>query len=211
MPRTNLYTYRAWPSAGLPHIEALHHMFGLGVAEIRIDTYIYSKACPNWLIVLHGAGSVEIREKVGEDAPLSAWKVLAASQFPLRHNAVKKLQQAFPDAQLSHKMTVPGDLISWLAHDTVMFTVSKRLVQFVREGCAAEFSQIETCGRRAETFSLTSKRYDTVMSALSLLPAPRLPNMDDSSWLHRRPWNMQAVPMPRADEPMPILGAAQVA
>lgn len=212
MPRTSLYEYRAWPSEGMPHIEALHHLFGLGVAEIRTDTYLFSAARPNWLIVLHGAAALEILEKTGEDGLLSAWKVIARSEFPLRRGIVRHLQEAFPAADLSHRILVPGDLISWLDADTEMFTAHKRAVQFQREGCVAEFSQVEADGRRAETFSLLSKRADTVIEALDCLPAPRLENVDYGSWLQGRPWNAQILePAARSYRPMPVLGAARVA
>ncbi|OZB16718.1 MAG: hypothetical protein B7X53_08185 [Hyphomonas sp. 34-62-18] len=212
MPRTTLYEYRAWPSEGLPHIEALHHLFGLGVAEIRTDTYLFSPARPNWLIVLHGAAEIEILEKTGEDGLLSVWKVIARSEFPLRRSLVRTLQEAFPAADLSHRILVPGDLISWLDADTEMFTINKRTVQFQREGCVAEISQVEADGRRAETFSLISKRADTVTEALDFLPAPRLENVDYGSWLQGRPWSANALePVSKAFRPMPVLGAARVA
>lgn len=212
MPRTSLYEYRAWPSEEMPHIEALHHLFGLGVAEIRTDTYLFSPAHPNWLIVLHGVAAVEILEKTGEDGLLTVWKVIGRSEFPLRRGLVRHLQEAFPAADLSHRILVPGDLISWLDADTEMFTVNKRTVQFQREGCVAEFSQIEADGRRAETFSLISKRADTVTEALDFLPAPRLENTDFGSWLQGRPWSAKILePVAKSYRPMPVLGAARVA
>lgn len=212
MPRTTLYEFRAWPSEEMPHIEALHHLFGLGLAEIRTDTYLFSPARPNWLIVLHGAAELEILEKTGEDGVLSAWKVVARSEFPLRRSLVRSLQDAFPEADLSHKILVPGDLISWLDPETAMFTVNKRTVQFQREGCVAEFSQVETDGRRAETFSLVSKRADTITEALDLLPAPRLENVDYGSWLLETAWSAQSIePAAKSYRPAPILGAARVA
>lgn len=212
MPRTTLFEYRAWPSEGMPHIEALHHMFGLGVAEIRTDTYIFSAARPQWMIVLRGATEIEILEKTGEDAPLSVWKTVAHSAFPLRRGIVRTLLEAFPGADLSHRILAPGDIISWLDRDTVMFTVAKRTVQFQREGCIAEFSQVEAHGRREETFSLLSKRPEIVMEALALLPSPRFANCDYGSWLHERPWNSQPVEKAKAfTAPMPVMGAARVA
>lgn len=212
MPRTSLYEYRAWPSEEMPHIEALHHLFGLGVAEIRTDTYLFSPARPNWLIVLHGVAAVEILGKTGEDGLLTVWKVIARSEFPLRRGLVRHLQEAFPQADLSHRILVPGDLISWLDADTEMFTVNKRTVQFQREGCVAEFSQVEVDGRRAETFSLISKRADTVTEALDFLPAPRLENTDYGSWLQGRPWSAQIIePVAKSYRPMPVLRTARVA
>lgn len=212
MPRTTLFEYRAWPSEEMPHIEALHHLFGLGLAEIRTDTYIFSPARPNWLIVMQGAAEIEILEKTGEDGVLSAWKVVAQSEFPLRRGLVRLLQDAFPTADLSHKILVPGDLISWLDPDTKMFTVNKRSVQFQREGCVAEFSQVEAAGRRAETFSLVSKRAETVIEALDFLPAPRLDNVDYGSWLLEHPWSAQLIEhAAKSHRPAPILGAARVA
>lgn len=212
MPRTSLYEYRAWPSEEMPHIEALHHLFGLGVAEIRTDTYLFSPSRPNWLIVLHGVAEVEILEKTGEDGLLTAWKVIARSEFPLRRGLVRHLQEAFPEADLSHRILVPGDLISWLDADTEMFTAHKRTVQFQREGCVAEFSQVEVDGRRAETFSLISKRADTVTEALDFLPAPRLENTDYGSWLQGRPWSAQIIePAAKSYRPMPVLRTARVA
>ncbi|MFN3608804.1 MAG: hypothetical protein ACK4Y9_07055 [Hyphomonas sp.] len=192
MSRTTLYEYRAWPSEEMPHIEALHHLFGLGVSEIRTDTYIFSSIRPHWLIVLHGGTEFEILEKTGEDAPLSSWKVVAHSEFPLRRNLVRALQEAFPMAQLPQRILVPGDVISWLDRDAAMFTVSKRTVQFQREGCVAEFTEVDAHGRRAQTFSLTSKRSDIILEALDLLPAPRLPNIDYGTWLQRVRWNVPA-------------------
>lgn len=212
MPRTTLYEYRAWPLEGMPHIEALHHLFGLGLAEIRTDTYLFSPARPNWLIVLHGAAELEILEKMGKNGLLSAWKVIARSEFPLRRGVVRHLHEAFPEVNRSHRILVPGDLISWLDAETQMFTVNKRTVQFQREGCVAEFSQVETDGISAETFSLISKRADTVTEALDFLPALRLENVDYGSWLQGRPWNAQIIePVTKAHRPMPVLGAARVA
>lgn len=212
MPRTTLFEYRAWPSEGMPHVEALHHMFGLGIAEIRTDTYIFSPVRPDWMIMLHGAEELEIHQKTGEDGPLSCWKVIARSEFPLRRNVVRLLQEAFPAADLSHRILVPGDIISWLAPDAVMFTVSKRAVHFRRDTCVAEFSEIEADGRRATTFSIISKRRDIVSEALDLLPAPRLENADFGSWLLGSPWNVQSLePAANSYSPMPVLGAAKVA
>lgn len=212
MPRTTLFEYRAWPEEGMPHLEAVHHLFGLGVAEMRTDTYLFSPNRPQWMIVLRGGTNLEILEKTGEDAPLSVWKSVAESPFPLRRSIVRALQEAFPDVDLSHKILVPGDIISWLDLGTTMFTVSNRTVHFQQEGCVAEIAQIEAHGRRAQTFSLMSKRPEIVMDALGMLPAPRLPNMDYGSWLQRRPWNAQVLEVARSvTSPMPVMGAAQVA
>lgn len=212
MPRTTLFEYRAWPEEGMAHLEAVHHLFGLGVAEMRTDTYIFSPHRPQWMIVLRGSANLEILEKAGEDGPLSVWKSIAESPFPLRRNVVRTLMEAFPGVDLSHKILVPGDIISWLDLDTPMFTVSNRTVHFQQEGCIAEISQIETEDRRAQTFSLISKRPEIVMDALGMLPAPRLQNVDYGSWLAGRPWNTQELEVARSvTSPMPVMGAAQVA
>jgi len=211
MSRTTLFEYRAWPSQEMPHIEALHHLFGLGVSEIRTDTYIFSPTRPSWLIVLHGATACEILQKTGEDGPLSAWVVLTHSEYPLRRSLVRALQGAFPMAQLPQRILVPGDVISWLDREAVTFTVSKRTVQFQREGCVAEFTEIDAHGRRAQTFSLTSKRADTVLDALAMLPTPRLPNLDYGAWLQRLRRNTPARQPVVSYPGKLILGTAQVA
>lgn len=211
MPRTTLFEYRAWPSQEMPHIEALHHLFGLGVSEIRTDTYIFSSIRPHWQIVLHGGTEIEILEKIGEDDALSSWKVLAHSEFPLRRNVVRLLQEAFPMAQLPQRILVPGDVISWLDRDAVTFTVSKRTVQFQREGCVAEFTEVDAHGRRAETFSLTSKRADIINEALALLPNPRLPNLDYGAWLRRVYWHAPTKQPAMAYTLAPMLDTARIA
>lgn len=211
MPRPTLFEYRAWPSVGLPHIEALHCLFGVGLAEIRTDTYIFSATCPNWVILLHGVWEIEILEKTGAEGPLSAWRVLAHSEFPLRRSLVRTLQEAFPAAQLSHRIQLPGDLISCLDGDAEIFTVCKRTVQLQRDGCLAEFTLVDTDGRRAETFSLTSRRSETVMDALARLPSPRLPNLDISEWLQRDAWRVPAIQCARPYQPPPMLSAARIA
>ena len=213
MSRSAFFEYRAWPSDGLPHIETLHHLFGLGVAEIRTDTYIFSAHRPRWMIILRGGENFEILEKDGEDGPLSVWKQVAQSGFPLRRSVVKLLLQAFPDADLSHRIYVPGDVISWLDRDTLMFTVSTRSVKFERGSYYAEFSHVEADSRRAETFSISSRRAEFVMDeVLPLLPLPRLSNLDYASWLLDRPWNAEPVESGRFDAARSFsLGTAQVA
>lgn len=211
MSRTPLFEYRAWPSQEMPHIEALHHLFGLGVSEIRTDTYIFSPTRPSWLIVLHGGTVCEILEKTGEDGSLSAWVVVAHSEFPLRRSLVRALQEAFPMAQLPQRILVPGDVISWLDRDAAMFTVSKRTVQFQKEGCVAEFTEVDAHGRRAQTFSLTSKRQDIVLDALAMLPTPRLPNRDYGAWLQRTRWNTPARQPAMSSRRARIADVAQVA
>lgn len=212
MPHSTLFEYRAWPAEEMPHAEILHHLFGLGVAEARTDTYIFSSDRPQWMIVLHGGMELEILEKEGEVEPLSVWKTVARSAFPLRRGLVKTLMQAFPDADLAHRIVVPGDLISWLDRDTVMFTVSKRTVKFQRDACVAEISEVEAHGRRAETFSVSSKRADVVMEVLGLLPYPRLANMDYGSWLQECAWNAQPIEAAKsATIRMPATGTAKVA
>lgn len=211
MPRPTLFEYRAWPAEGMPHIEALHCLFGVGMAEIRTDTYIFSSARPRWMIVLHGGTEIEILEQTGTDILLSAWKILAHSVFPLRRSIMRTLQEAFPAAQLPQRMLLPGDLISCLDGGAEIFTVCKRTVQFQREGCVAEFTQVDADGRRADTFALTSKRPDTVMEALSMLPSPRLVNLDYGFWLECAPRTAPAVQPARPYRPARRMGPAPVA
>lgn len=211
MSRPTLFEYRAWPSQEMPHIEALHHLFGLGVSEIRTDTYIFSPTRPHWLIVLHGGTECEILEKTGEDGQLSAWTIPAHSEFPLRRSATRALQEAFPMAQLPHRILVPGDVISWVDRDAATFTVSKRTVQFQREGCVAEFTEVDAHGRRGQTFSLTSKRPDTVLDALAMLPTPRLPNLDYGAWLQRARRNTPARQPAMSSRRARIADVAQIA
>ncbi|MFN4023272.1 MAG: hypothetical protein ACK4MQ_00440 [Hyphomonas sp.] len=211
MSRNTIFDYRAWPAEGLPHVAALHCLFGVGMAEIRTDTYIFSPARPDWQIILHGGTEIEIHEKAEADAPLSGWRVLAHSEFPLRRSVVRTLQEAFPAAQLSRRIVLPGDVISCLDSDAEIFTVCKRTVQFHRDGCVAEVTQFDADDRRAETFSLTSKRADTVMDALAMLPAPRLPNMDYGAWLKTSPWTAPAIRPARPYQQPLIMGAARIA
>lgn len=211
MPRTSFFEYRAWPAEGQPHIEALHCLFGVGMAEIRTDTYIFSAARPQWIIVVHGGTEIEILEATESDALLSGWRVLAHSEFPLRRNVIRTLQEAFPQAQLSSRIILPGDVMSCLNGGAEIFTVCKRTVQLHREGCIAEFTQVDADGRRAETFSLTSKRADTVMDALAMLPAPRLPNLDYRPWLKRAPRAAPAIRPARPYQTAPVMSAARIA
>ena len=98
MPCSTQFEYRAWPSEGMPHVEALHHMFGIGVAEIRTDTYVLSANRPEWFMIMRGGTRVEIKVKIGEQDPVSAWKILLKSDFPLRRSLVRMLQETFPTA-----------------------------------------------------------------------------------------------------------------
>lgn len=179
------FEYRAWPSDGMPHVEALHHMFGIGVAEIRTDTYVLSANRPEWLMILRGGTQVEIKVKIGEQDPVSTWKILLKSDFPLRRSVVRTLQEAFPTAELPDRISVPGDLLSWVGQDASICAVSKRMVHFHRGNCTAVLAQAETGGCCAETFCLTAKRYEPLVAALEMIPGPRLPNLHYGSWLQR--------------------------
>lgn len=205
MSQTTLFEYRAWPSQDMPHLEVLHHLFGLGISEIRTDTYIFSSIRPQWLIVLHGSSEIEILERTGEEGPLSTWKVLGNSEFPLRRGFLRLLQEAFPMAQLPQRILVPGDVISWLGRNVATYTVAKRTVQFQREGCVAEITEVDALGRRAETFSLTAKRPGIVLDALAMLPTPRLPNLDYVAWLQRARWTPPARQPASSFTRMPML------
>lgn len=211
MPRPTLFEYRAWPDDGQPHIETLHCLFGVGLAEIRTDTYILSPARPRWVIVLYGGTEIEVLEQGETDMRVSEWKVLAHSAFPLRRSIVRLLQEAFPMARLSQRMRLPGDVISCLEDEAEIVTVCKRTVQFQRENCLAEFTEAEVEGYRANTFSLASKRTDTIMEALGMLPPPRLPNMDYSAWLQTAPRAAPAIKPARPYRPEPAMTAARLA
>ncbi len=206
MPRDTLFEYRAWPTAGMPHIEALHTLFGLGVAEMRIDTYILAPSRPKWLMILRGGNQFEIKMKTGVHEPVSAWTTLMQSAFPLRRSVVRALQEAFPDAKLPNRIAAPVDLLSWLVQSASICTVSKRMVQFERGNCTAELSQIEAHGQRAETFCLTAKRYEPVVDILGMLPGLRLPNLDYGSWLHRQV--LGAAPAPHEESVRKVERAA---
>lgn len=186
MPQHSQFQYRAWPSAGMPHVESLHNLFGLGVAEIRIDTYIISPNRPKWIMILRGGTRFEVKVKASVQGPVSVWTTLMQSDFPLRRTIVSVLQEAFPLAELPDRISGPADLISWLGDSASICTISKRLVHFQRARGAVELAQVDVQGRRAETFSLTANRRETVVDTLAMLPGPRLPDMDYGAWLQRR-------------------------
>ncbi|MDP3460413.1 MAG: hypothetical protein Q8S09_14180 [Hyphomonas sp.] len=208
MPRTPLYEYRAWPSGGMPHVAAVHHIFGLGVAEIRTDTYVVLPKHSQCLMIVRGGTQFELKVKTGVQAPVSTWKTPMRSPFPLRRSVVRMLQEVFPTSELPHRISAPVDLISWLGRDASIFTVSKRMVHFQSAGCTAELTQVDTHGYRAETFCLTAKRYDTVVETLGMIPGPRLPNLDYGSWLQRRILGTSPTPVPQI---APILQDARKA
>ena len=195
IPRRKQFEYRAWPSGGMPHVEALYHIFGPGVAEIRTDTYILSPSRPEWLMVVRGGTRFEIRVKIGEQEPVSAWKNLLKSDFPLRRSLVRTIQGAFPTAELPDRISAPGDLLSWVGQDASILDVSKRLVHFERGNCAAVLAQVETHGCSAETFCLKAKRYEPLIAALEMMPGPRLPNLHYGSWLQRSVLGMPPAPI----------------
>lgn len=170
----------------MPHIAALHHMFGLGVAEMRTDTYLLAHQRPDWLMVVSGASHFEIRLKAAMELPLSVWTVLMKSSFPLPHSVIRTLQATFPAAELPNRIASPADLLSWVKREAHICTVSKRMVTFRRADFTAELSYIETLGWNGDTFCLTSKRYETVADVLGKIPAMRLPNLDYGSWLRSR-------------------------
>lgn len=186
MPRMTLYEYRAWPSGGMPHLEILHHIFGLGVSEIRTDTYILVPDYPQCILTICGGLQFEIKVKTGVQGPVSAWRTPMRSAFPLRRSVVRTLREAFPASELPNRISAPVDLLSWLGHDASIFTVSKRMVTFQSGDCTVELTQVDTHGHRAETFCLTAKRYEPVVETLGMLPGPRLPNLDFGTWLQRR-------------------------
>lgn len=186
MPHGKQFEYRAWPSDGMPHVEALHHMFGLGVSEIRTDTYILSPNRPHWLMIVRGGTQFEIRAKIEEEEPVSAWKSLLKSAFPLRRSVVRTLQEAFPTSELPDRISAPVDLLSWVGPNASIYNVSKREVHFQRGNCKVVLTQVDTHGRRAETFCLRAKRHAPVVAMLGMIPGPRLPNLDYGSWLQRR-------------------------
>jgi len=195
MPCSTQFEYRAWPSEGMPHVEALHHMFGIGVAEIRTDTYVLSANRPEWLMIMRGGTRIEIKVKIGEQDPVSAWKILLKSDFPLGRSLVRMLQETFPTAELPDRISAPGDLLSWVGQDASICAVSKRIVQFQRGNCTAVLAQVETDGCCAETFCLTAKRYEPLVAALEMIPGPRLPNLHYGSWLQRRVLGIPPAPV----------------
>lgn len=183
--RTTEFQYRAWPTRGMPHVEALHHFFGMGVAEIRIDTYILALNRPQWLIILRGGTSLEVKVRACMHGPVSSWATIMKSTFPLRGSVASALQEVFPDANLPDQIFDPADFISWLGDSASVCTVSKRIIHFHRARGSAELTQVDACGRRGETFCLRSNRLETVMDTLAMMPAPRLPDLDYGSWLQR--------------------------
>lgn len=184
-PRSTEFHYQAWPTRGMPHVEALHHLFGMGVAEIRIDTYILAPNRPQWLIILRGGTSLEIKVRARMHGPVSSLATVVKSSFPLRGSVSSALQDAFPAANLPDQIVGPADLISWLSDSASVCTVSKRIIHFYRARESAEVTHVNVRGRCAETFSLKSNRLETVMDTLAMLPAPRLPDMDYGAWLQR--------------------------
>lgn len=182
----------------MPHMEALHHMFGLGVCEIRTDTYILSPARPNWLMVVRGGTHFEIREKTAVEEPLSIWTTPVRSTFPLSRHIVRTLQDAFPSSGLPRHIAGPVDLISWLERSAAICTVSQRISHFDNGDCTAELTQVNVRGQRSETFCLSAKRYDTVVELMKTVPGPRLPNCDFHTWLQEKVFGMPVSPAPAA-------------
>lgn len=210
MPRRTQFQYRAWPSKGMPHVEALHHMFGLGVAEIRIDTHILSPNHPHWQMILRGGTQFEIKVRDGIHGEVSAWTTVMQSAFPLRHNVVCALQEAFPAAQLPSRISAPADLISWLGGCASICTVSKRMVHFKGVRGTAELTQVDTLGRRVETFCLKASRLEAIVQTLDVIPGPRLPDTDYGSWLARRIPPVQATPPILAAPVLPVVPTAHI-
>lgn len=186
LPQARMYEYRGWPSERAPHAETLHHLFGVGVAEIRTDTYILAARLPHLLMVIRGGTRFEIKEKIGDHEPAAAWILRGACAFPLRRNVVNFLQGVFPHSRLPSRIFAPVDLISWVGDEAFVWNVSKRMVQFHDAACTAELAVVNAHGRRAETFSVKAKRYEAVSEILRLLPAHRLPNLDYGAWLEPR-------------------------
>lgn len=184
--RGPLFEYRAWPSRGMHHSEALHHMLGYGVSEIRVDTYILSPSRAHWLMIVRGGTQFEIKVKTGVQEFAAAWETPIRTEFPLRQNVVRMLQDAFPISELPDRISAPADLISWLGGYASIYMVRKRMVHFVSGGCKVELAQVQTHGRQAETFCLKAKRYGSVAAALAMIPGPRLPNVDYGPWLKRQ-------------------------
>jgi hypothetical protein len=169
----------------MPHGDALHHAFGMGIAEIRTDTYLLSPRQPHWRFIIRGATELEIKEKAGDQAPVSAWNTPQHSFFPLRRGIVRLLQDAFPEADLPRQISGPADLISWLGRSGSVCSLNKRIVHFQRGSCAAELAHVAVQGRSVETLCLRARRYDDVLDALQRIPGPRLPNLDFGAWLER--------------------------
>lgn len=186
LPQARMYEYRGWPSERAPHAETLHHLFGVGVAEIRTDTYILAPRLPHLLMIIRGGTRFEIKEKIGDHEPAAAWTLRSACAFPLRRNVVNFLQGVFPHSRLPSRIFAPVDLISWVGDEAFVWNVSKRMVQFHDATCTAELAVVNAHGRRAETFSVKAKRYEAVSEILRRLPAHRLPNLDYGAWLEPR-------------------------
>lgn len=197
---TTQFEYRAWPSAGMPHVEAVHHLFGSGIGDIRTDTYIVSEARPDWRMVLRGGTHLEIRARTGTVEPLAAWKTLMRSTFPLGRSDVRMLQKAFPDSGLPDRMSAPVDLLSWLGKSAEISAVSKQIVHFAGRRCSAELTQVNLNGVRFETFCLKARRYDTLMAVLAMIPGPRLPNLDYGAWLQGSVVGIRPSPMAEKTE-----------
>lgn len=184
--RDTFFEYRAWPAAGTQHFEALHLAFGLGVSEIRTDTYIVLPDYPQCFMIIRGGTHFEIKLKTTAQETVSFWRTLSKSIFPLRRSVVRTLQAAFPTVDLPDRIRAPVDLISWLGGAASVFTVSKRMVRFQRGRCTVELTQLNTLGYGAETFSVTARRSESVAATLELIAGPRLANMDYGTWLTRR-------------------------
>lgn len=183
LPQTQMFEYRAWPSERTPHAETLHHLFGVGLAEIRTDTYLLTPRLPRMVMVVRGGTHLEIKEKISDLEPAAAWIVRGVCAFPLRRSVVKLLQSVFPDSKLPARISAPVDLISWVGNDAFVWNVSKRIVQFNHADCTAELAVVNAHGRRAETFCVKAKQHETVSEILRLMPAHRLPNLDYGAWL----------------------------
>lgn len=194
-PRGSQFEYRAWPSERMPHIEALHYICGIGVAEIRTDTYIVSPSRSQWLMIVRGGTHFEIKVKTGVHGTVTAWQRPLRTTFPLRRGVVSLLQDAFPMARLPNKILAPVDLISWLGSHASICTVSKRMARFNDGHCIAELTQIETNKRRVETFCLRARRPQPILETLEMIPGPRLPNLDYGAWMACSAASTQPAPL----------------
>lgn len=186
----------------MPHIEALHHICGLGIAEIRTDTYILSTNRRDWLIIIRGGTRFEIKVKTGMQELVSAWQTPVRTSFPLPRSVVRMLQDAFPNAELPRKISAPVDLISWLGPNASVCTVSKRMVRFRDDECTAELAQVDIKGRRTETFCLRARRPRPVLETLAMMPGPPLPNLDYGAWIQRRITGPLPAPVPAPAPPV---------
>ncbi len=209
LSRETLFEYRAWPSEKMPHIEALHHLFGRGVSDIRTDTYILSPHRPEWLMIVRGGTHFEIRVRTAVQDPVSVWTTPIRSAFPLPRHVVLTLQQAFPRSQLPRQICEPVDLLSWLGPSASICTLSQRMVHFYDGDCMAELTQLNTEGRRMETFCLSAKRYEPLVDILKMIPGPRLPNRDYGTWIQHRTGQGQPATPPTLEIEFPTEAAPQ--